>query len=245
MKILIVDDEQPARERLQRLLSEIGDHDVVGEAANGKDAVALYNELQPEIVLLDIRMPMMDGLETAQHLVVDPTPPAIIFTTAYDDHALDAFKAHAVAYLLKPIRKEHLSEALSSARRSNRAQLDAVNEQPALDSSPRRHICVRSRGSLELIPVEDVLFFRAEDKYVTMHYRGGQVLIEDSLVKLEQEFSKLFLRVHRNALVAYSEICGLEKQADGSLKIKLTNTDERVDVSRRHLPTVRQFLKHP
>jgi two-component system response regulator AlgR len=160
MKVLIVDDEQPARERLVRLLAEINGYEVAGEAANGPEAIERYNALKPEIVLLDIRMPGMDGLETARHLMDDETPPAIIFTTAYGDHALEAFDTHAVGYLLKPVRTERLAEALDASRRSNRSQLaPALTHRIGQPAEARTHICVRMRGNLQLIPLGDILYF--------------------------------------------------------------------------------------
>ena len=245
MKILVVDDEAPARARLQRMLAELPDYEMVAEAANGVDAIQLCNQLRPEIVLLDIRMPVMDGMEVARHLMSEETPPAIIFTTAYGDHALEAFETHAVDYLLKPIRNERLQQALTSAKRSTRAQLDAVqNHNPTdKDSRQRSHFCIRHRGNLLLVPVGDVYFLRAEDKYVSIFHKDGQALIEESLVGLEKEFADLFLRVHRNALVANHQVVGLDKRSDGASVVRLKNSEETVEVSRRHLSTVRKFLK--
>lgn len=246
MKIIVVDDEQPARERLSRLIGELEGYEVIGEAANGREAIELYTTLKPEIVLLDIRMPVMDGLEAAQHLTTDETPPAIIFTTAYSDHALEAFNTHAVGYLLKPVRKEHLVTSLTAARRSTRAQfaqLQAIDKDMGMGASKARtHLCVHIRGNLELIPVDEIYYFRAEDKYVVLYHRNGQSLIEDSLVKLEEEFADRFMRVHRNALVAKADVCGLEQSGAGCV-LKLKHCEQRLNVSRRHLPAVRHFLK--
>jgi two-component system, LytTR family, response regulator AlgR len=245
MKVLIVDDEQPARERLVRLLGDIKGYTVAGEAANGHEAIDRYNALKPEIVLLDIRMPGMDGLETARHLMADETPPAIIFTTAYGDHALEAFDTHAVGYLLKPVRVERLEEVLHSTHRSNRSQLAPVLDDMAnkTEAEARAHICVRLRGNLQLIPVSDILYFRAEDKYVTLQHSGGGALIEDSLVKLEEEYAGRFLRVHRNALVAIDRISGLKKLTDGTFAVTLKGSDEILDISRRHLAAIRKLIK--
>jgi two-component system response regulator AlgR len=243
MKVLIVDDEQPARERLARLLVEIPGYEVAGEAANGHEAIDRYNALKPEIVLMDIRMPGMDGLETARHLMADETPPAVIFTTAYGDHALEAFDAHAVGYLLKPVRVEKLEEVLRSAQRSTRSQLaPALTDKPGT-AAPRTHICVRLRGNLQLISVKDILYFRAEDKYVTLQHVDGTALIEDSLVKLEEEFVDSFLRVHRNALVSADRISGLKKLADNTFAVSLKGTEETLDISRRHLAAIRRLIK--
>jgi two-component system response regulator AlgR len=246
MKIIVVDDEQPARERLSRLIGELEGYEVIGEAANGREAIELYTALKPEIMLLDIRMPVMDGLEAAQHLTTDETPPAIIFTTAYSDHALEAFNTHAVGYLLKPVRKENLAASLAAARRSTRAQFAQLRTIDKDMGTPktRTHLCVHIRGNLELIPVDEIYYFRAEDKYVVLYHRNGQSLIEDSLVKLEEEFAGRFMRIHRNALVAKAEVCGLEQSGAGCA-LKLKHCDQRLSVSRRHLPAVRHFLKRP
>jgi two-component system, LytTR family, response regulator AlgR len=246
MKVLIVDDEQPARERLVRLLHDIEGYEVAGEAANGPEAIERYNALKPEIILLDIRMPGMDGLETARHLMTDETPPAVIFTTAYGDHALEAFDTHAVGYLLKPVRAEKLEAALRASQRSNRSQLaPALHDMAGIPmaAEARTHICVRMRGNLQLIPVTDILYFRAEDKYVTLQHSGGTALIEDSLVKLEEEFAERFLRVHRNALVAADRITGLKKLADNTFAVTLKGSGETLDISRRHLPAIRRLIK--
>lgn len=243
MKILIVDDEAPARDRLKRLIADIG-HDVVGEASNGMEAVQLFNMRQPDIVLMDIRMPVMDGIEAAQHLSKHDSPPAVIFTTAYGDHALQAFDAHAVGYLLKPIRKESLSNTLETAQRPTRAQMsDAMSEARTEDEFGRQHICVRQRGNLELIPIADICYFYAEHKYVTLRYSDGEVLIEESLVSLEKEFGDRFLRIHRNCLIAMDRLHGLEKVPDGTHKVTLIDCDDKLEVSRRHLSTVRKILR--
>lgn len=245
MKILIVDDEQPARERLKRLLGEMGDYTIAAEASNGIEAMQQFNSCQPDIILLDIRMPLMDGIETAQHLMALEQPPAIIFTTAYEEHAIQAFEAHAVDYLLKPIRVERLQEALQTAQRPTRAQRKVPYEmlsQTHYSDTPRHHICVRKRDKLELISIDSIFYFFAEHKYVTLRYKEGEALLEDSLIKLEKEFPDRFVRVHRNALVAKDKIGGLEKLADGSYRILFNDIDNRIEVSRRHLSFVRRLL---
>lgn len=243
MQVLIVDDEQPARERLQRLIEGLDGYEVAGQAASGHEAVKRYNEHKPEVVLMDIRMPVMDGLEAARHLMMDETPPAVIFTTAYNDHALEAFETHAVDYLLKPVRKERLLEALEHAKRNTRAQLENVSADGTAGQTPRLNICVRHRGDLMLIAIDDIVCMRAADKYVTLHHIHGEALTEESLVQLEQEFKEQFLRVHRNALIAKERLCGLEKQTDGGHFARLRGSEITVEVSRRHLPTVRKLLK--
>ena len=243
MRVLIVDDEKPARERLRRMIDLIDDFELVAEADSGSQALKAYNEHKPEIVLLDIRMPMMDGLEVAQHLMIDDPPPAVIFTTAYSDHALEAFEAHAVDYLLKPVRKERLLKALQTAQRNTRAQIEAVNVSEKGANNQRRGICVRHRGNLMLIPVEDIVCFHASDKYVTLYHKNGEALTEESLVNLEQEFTPRFMRIHRNALVALEQMSGLNKQSDGSTLLILRDSTIQLEVSRRHLPAVRRQIK--
>lgn len=243
MNILIVDDEPPARRRLERLLEEIGDCTVVGEASNGNEALLRSSELNPDIVLLDIRMPEMDGIETAKQLARLHNPPAIVFVTAFSDHALSAFEAHAVDYLVKPIRKERLQQALAKAHTLNRAQLAALAESDAPPSG-RSHLSVTVRGNLELIPIDDVLYFHADQKYVRMRSVRGEALIEDSLKQLEDEFPARFMRIHRNALVAIAHITGIEKGTLGRRYIRMRNSDEKLEISRRLLPEVRRHLKN-
>ena len=241
MNVLIVDDEPPARDRLRELLNRLSDYETCGEAGNGMEALRLAARLQPDIVLLDIQMPGLNGLETARRLVELAQPPAIIFVTAYGDYALDAFDAHAVAYLLKPVRLERLEQALANARRLNRAQLANLAAEPA--ATGRTHLRVRIGQRLELIALADVFYFQADQKYITVRHRHGQALIEDSLKTLETELGMRAVRVHRNALAMTAQIAGLEKTADGGVLI-FHGIPDRLEVSRRHLTTVRQCLRN-
>ncbi|KAB2928963.1 MAG: response regulator transcription factor [Candidatus Contendobacter sp.] len=241
MKVLIVDDEPPARDRLRELLNRLSDYEPCGEAGNGADALRLAASVQPDIVLLDIQMPGLDGLETASRLAGLSHPPAIIFVTAYGDHALAAFDAHAVAYLLKPVRLERLEQALASASRLNRAQLASLAAEPAAAS--RTHISARLGQRLERIPLADVFYFQADQKYVTVRHRQGRVLIEESLKVLETELGARAVRVHRNALAMAAQVAGLEKALDGGISLVFHGIPDRLEVSRRHLPAIRQFLK--
>ena len=241
MKIMVVDDEPPARERLKQLIADIDDCEVCAEAATGEQALAALMQAEPDVVLLDIRMPGMDGLEAANHISTLPNPPAVIFTTAFSEHALEAFAAQAVGYLVKPVRKQRLAEALQAARRVTRAQLLEIARQQDRPTV-RTHLCARVRGGLELIPVDDVIFFRADQKYVTVHHLNGEVLIEDSLKQLEDEFGDRFVRVHRNALAAAPFLMGLEKSPRGA-RLRLRETEETLEISRRHLPEVRRCLR--
>ena len=242
MKILLADDEAPARERLRALLLEIGGNEVVGEAANGRQALELADRVHPDVVLLDIRMPGIDGLETAAHLAGYEHPPAVIFATAYGDYALEAFDAHAVDYLLKPIRRARLEEALAKARRLTRGELGAVRQTLPADAA-RTHICARTRGQMVLIPVREIAYFRADHKYVTVRHLGGEVLIEEPLKDLAEEFAGRFLRIHRNTLVAVDFLTGLSRTADGTYAVGLRGIEERPEVSRRHLLALKDLLR--
>lgn len=241
MKCLVVDDEPLARQRLVRLLDASVECDVCGEAGNGEQTLQEVQQLQPDLVLLDIRMPGMDGLETARHLAQLENPPAVVFTTAYGDHALEAFETQAVDYLLKPIHPARLQQALEKARRLSQAQLQKL--QQADVGGSRTHLCARNRGNLELIPVTEIVYLQADNKYVTVRSRNRQILIEESLKSLEEEFAGGFLRIHRNALVAVASIRGLEKDAEGHCCVVLDGVDERLEVSRRLLPEVRKCIK--
>ena len=242
MKILIVDDETLARQRLRDLLSDLGETDIVGEAANGSEAIEKSMSLQPDTLLIDIRMPVMDGLETAMHLQGLENPPKIIFTTAYDQHALEAFEVNAVDYLLKPIRKERLQSALQKARPVSKKQLKEVNRASENESS-RSHISVHMRGRITLIPVQDIIYFIADNKYVTVRTADEQHLIEESLVSLEEEFSDRFLRIHRSSLVNTSYLRGMEKNTAGHWRVLMNGIDEKLIVSRRHTPQVRRWVR--
>jgi two-component system response regulator AlgR len=238
--VLIVDDEQPARERLQSLVAELPGWAVTGACANGTDALALVGKLRPAVVLLDIRMPGMTGIEVARHLGALEEPPAIMFTTAYDEYALEAFDSHAVGYLLKPVRRERLEGALKHASRLSPPQLRtlATPEQPL---GARQHIAARVRDELKLIPVKDIRFFRAEQKYVTVRHARGEDLIDESLRQLEDEFARDFVRVHRSLLVAVTHIEALEHTADG-YELRLRGDAVTLSVSRRQVADLRKRM---
>jgi two-component system response regulator AlgR len=243
MRVLIVDDEKLARDRLRELLLEIGGHTIVGEGMNGNEAVEKAAEYNPDVVLMDIRMPGMDGLEAAMHLMGMENPPMVIFTTAYDQHALHAFEVNAVDYLLKPIRKDRLAAALDKAKKLTLQQLKEINEAQEVPQA-RTHISVHLRGNIRLVPVNDILYFMADSKYVTVRTAGEEHLIEDSLVNLEKEFGdQMFLRIHRNALVATDYIKGIEKSTAGSWQVALKGLDKKLDVSRRHAAAVRRWAR--
>lgn len=241
MRALVVDDEPLARERMRALLAEIGDVEVVGEAGNGRDALDAVARLAPDVLLLDIRMPVMDGIEAARHLGTLEAPPALIFCTAYGDHALAAFDANAVDYLLKPVRVDRLQAALAKARRWSGEAAGRVGH--ALGDRSRTHLCARVRGSLVLVPVAEVAYLLAEDKYVVVHHARGEVLIEEPLKALEEEFEERFVRIHRNCLVARAKLTGLTRTPDGRLFANVEGVTAALEVSRRNLPALRKLIR--
>jgi two-component system response regulator AlgR len=232
LRTLIVDDEAPARERLRSLLAEVGDAEIVGEATNGEQALQLVVDLSPDVVLLDVRMPGMDGLEAAHHLNSLVEPPAVIFTTAYDEYAVNAFDAQAVGYLLKPIRKEKLATALQQARRLTRPQLQKLTAAGA-GNERRTHIAARHREGIRLIPVDEILFFLAQQKYTTVRHAKGEDLIDDSLRMLEEELGSQFVRIHRNALVSVKHLDAIERSAEGQYTVRVRGSTDALQVSRR------------
>ncbi len=238
MNIILVDDEPLALMRLKRLIegSELGS--VIGEAKNGVQALELAQKLAPDVILMDIQMPLMDGLEAAKHLAQWDTPPAVIFCTAYDEYALQAFDVQAVGYLLKPVRLENLKSALSKLAKINKVQANALNE-----GHRRSHISAKTHQGLELVPIENIILFRADHKYISVFHSSGEILIDEPLKDLEEEFEKEFVRVHRNALVNVNNITGLDKLEDGSMALRLAGFDDLVPVSRRHVAAVRKLLK--
>ncbi|MBT8144232.1 MAG: LytTR family DNA-binding domain-containing protein, partial [Gammaproteobacteria bacterium] len=216
--------------------------EVAGEAANGRAAIEAVQQLEPDVVLMDIRMPGISGIEAAHHLATLERPPAVIFTTAYDEHAIEAFDAQAVGYLLKPVRRERLERTLKRAARPTRAQLSGLAGEDEV-AAPRTHICARVRDGLELVPVRDIFYFHADQKYTTVRHGDGEVLIDESLKALEDEFGNDFVRLHRNALAAVRHLQTLERQADGKYYAVFRECDERLAVSRRHAPAVRRRLR--
>jgi two-component system response regulator AlgR len=241
-RVLVVDDEAPARERLQRLLGELADCEVVGAAANGEQAVRLAGELRPDVLLLDVRMPGMNGLEVARHVALLPEPPAVVFTTAYDAYAVEAFEAQAIGYLLKPVRPEKLAAALQRAARLAAARLERIAaDDPA--RAPRTHVAARLGEQVRLIPLSDVYFFAADQKYTTVRHKGGSDLIEDPLRALAEEFAARFVRVHRNALVNTQCIASIERDATGQYFVAVRDLDERLAVSRRLAGELRERLR--
>jgi two-component system response regulator AlgR len=241
MKVLIVDGESPARDRLVHMLSSIDDAQSAGEAANGVEAVEMVQTTRPDVVLMDIRMPEMGGLEAARHLAEMDNPPAIIFTTAYSEHALEAFDTSAVGYLVKPVRQEKLESSIARAKKLTKVQIATLNQET--NGAGRSHICARIHGNLELIPVDEILYFQAGQKYIAVRHVGGEVLIEDALKNLENEFEGRLIRIHRNALANTSYISGIEKNQNGRFVVAFREIEDRLEISRRHVVKVREFLK--
>jgi two-component system, LytTR family, response regulator AlgR len=244
LRVAVTDDEAPARSRLKDLLEDISGTiaiELVGEAQNGRELLELLSGSPADVVLLDIRMPEMDGIEVAQHLQKLDDPPHIIFTTAYDDYALKAFELHAVDYLVKPIRLRRLHDALIRTRSITRLSLDVLQ---AMGPEPRTHLAVQERGKVTLVPVDEILYLRAELKYVTVRTATREHLLEESLSRLEQEFGERFVRIHRNCLVARAHVEGFEKEpGEGEAKwaVKMRGMDERLPVSRRQQYIVKDF----
>ena len=233
LRVLIVDDEPPARELLRSLLGEIEDMELAGEAANGEEALRLAVEVSPDVVLLDVRMPGIGGIETARQLNSLVEPPAVIFTTAYDEYAVNAFEAQATGYLLKPIRKQKLVDALARAGRLTRPQLQRLATESGKPAEQRTHIAARHREGLRLIPIEEVLYFFAEQKYTTVSHTRGSDLIEDSLRSLEEELGTAFARIHRNALVNVRYLERIDLDSAGHYFVRLRGCDAPLPVSRR------------
>ena len=239
--VLIVDDEPPARERLERLVADIAGWTVIGSCATGADALKIVNAHAPAVVLMDIRMPGMTGIEAARHLSALEQPPAVVFTTAYDQYALEAFESQAVGYLLKPVRRERLAHALEHAARLTAPQLRGLSASPQ-SLAARQHVAVRVRDELKLIPLKDVRYFRADQKYVTVRHAQGEDLLDESLRQLEEEFQADFVRAHRSVLVAIAHVEALERAEDGGYVLKLRGEAEPLVVSRRQLPELRRRL---
>lgn len=238
MTVVIADDEPLARERLRVLLAEQPDVEVVAAVADGPAALRACDEHHPDLVLLDISMPGMDGLEAARHLAAFEPRPAVVFCTAFDEHALSAFEAEAIDYLVKPVRAERLAAALDRVRRFAAGRMLAGDA-----TRQRKHLCARLRGSLRLIPIEDIRYLQAEEKYVVVHHARGEDLIEESLRSLEEEFGDRFVRIHRNCLVARHELVELRRAGDGHVQAVLRHATQPLEVSRRCLTALREQLQ--
>jgi two-component system response regulator AlgR len=233
LKILIIDDELPARSRLRRLLVAVPEVHVVGDAATGEEALNLIPVKEPDVLLLDISMPGLDGMSLARKLQEQKNSPAVIFCTAWSDKAVDAFECDAVDYLVKPVRKERLEKALDKARRF-------LTENSAQNAGFIRSVL---GGKVSLFPLAEVICLNAEDKYTIVVHENGSIVINQSLLEFEEEHAELFIRVHRSTLVAKNRIRGLEKSTEGHVFLRLEGSDEHPQVSRRNLPAVRKLIR--
>lgn len=245
LNIFIVDDEAPARYRIRELLNDCQAQlplEMVGEASNGVEALEKLSVQSADVVLVDIRMPQMDGIELAQHLNKLENPPVIIFTTAYDNYAIQAFEQHAIDYLLKPIRLGRLFEALTRARAAIPIKGELLRE---LMPEARKNLSIHERGKVLLIPLQTILYLRAELKYITVRTAEREYLIEEALGLLEKEFVARFIRIHRNCLVAKTEIESFEKisgeNSESHWTVKLKGLEERLPISRRQQHIVKDF----
>ena len=243
MDILICDDEPLAVERLSRLVSQLG-HQVIATAQHGQQALEMVQQFEPDVVLLDIQMPEMDGLSCAQHLAHFNPTPAIVFCTAFDEHALQAIQSQAKGYLLKPIAKDDLETVLESVTKLTQAQLTHLEKKELMEEKvQRQQIAAKTYRGLELIPVENIYYFLADQKYVTVRHKNGSVLIDETLKDLENEFGEKFIRIHRNALVAVNYLDGLEVVHAGQYQVRCREINEKLAVSRRHLPLLRERMQ--
>lgn len=244
MDVLIVDDEPLARQRLARMLEKLEGYELVAEAENGEAALAAICKFDPDIVLLDVRMPGEDGLSVARRIGALDDPPAVIFCTAFDQYALDAFGTEAVGYLLKPVKADQLLDALTKAQRVNKAQRAVISQSHTPTGNLRSHISAKTRRGVELIPLDEVRYFIADHKYVTVYHTQGEHLLDETLKELEEEFNQRFLRIHRNALVSVKHIEAIERSPQGQYQVRLADTATRPVVSRRHVGGLKALLKH-
>lgn len=260
MRVLIVDDEPLARGRLRRQIEQLSGFEVVAEADNGQVALAMVDQHRPEVVLMDIRMPLMDGLEAALQIAELAEPPAVIFCTAYNDYAIEAFEANAVGYLLKPVNRDKLAQALEKAQKLNRIQLqalavnglasettDSLKSETATDpATERRHLSVKTARGIELVAMNEVRCFIADHKYVTVVFiRGNEIhhlLIDDSLKELQRSWGAQLVRLHRSALVVREHLKGIERCEKG-YRACVDGLSEGPLISRRHLPELRKLLQ--
>ncbi len=247
LRIVIIDDELPARYRLRELLEDCRadlPHIVAGEAANGVEGLQMVTSIEADVALVDIHMPEMSGIEFARHLQVLERPPAVIFVTAHDQYAVQAFEVNAVDYLTKPVRLARLLAALKKAASGSRLARGVLE---SIDPNPRRYFSVVERGRVTLVPVSEVIYLRAELKYVTLRNHAREHLIEESLTQLEQEFAGVFVRIHRNCLVARRLIRGFERGAETEGEVGwsviLEGCEERIPVSRRQWAQVKSLAR--
>ena len=243
LRVLLVDDEAPARRRMRDLLDDCAAAlplAVVGEAQHGREALDLLQSAPADLVLTDIHMPDMDGIELARHLLKLQHPPVVIFTTAFHEHAVQAFEVNAIDYLMKPVRVQRLLSALQKVPRLKPVSAEKLAQLPA---SARRFLSVTERSRVVLVPLDEIVYLKAELKYITIRTVQREFLLEESLTRLEQEFGARFVRVHRNCLVSRDFIRGFERRVnddgDSHWEVLLTGLPETLPVSRRQQFVVR------
>ncbi|HCZ14660.1 MAG TPA: DNA-binding response regulator [Candidatus Accumulibacter sp.] len=248
LSVMICDDEAPARARLRDLLADIAPelpNDILAEADNGVSALAAVKSRRVDVALVDIRMPKMDGVELARHLSQLEHPPAVIFVTAYDAYAVQAFELNAVDYLVKPVRARRLLAALQKVMLSRR---QAPAPPASVQLAARSHLSCHERGRLLLIAVSEIVYFRADLKYVAARTSDREYLLEESLTHLEHEFGEQFIRLHRSVLAAREAIIGFEKSvchddAETQWQAILRDIPERLPVSRRQWPLLKSYAR--
>ncbi len=240
MNVLVVDDEEAARERLSHMIESFPDCHIVGKASDGIESVFMVDSMPVDLVLMDIRMPRMSGIEAARHISSTDKPPVIIFITAFTEHALDAFHVHAENYLLKPVRREALLQALEHAQQKSRY---LVREPIAFNGKMKSYICCHIGKNMELIPLNDIYMLRSEEKYSVIYHSGGKSIMDRSLISFEEEYSTNLLRVHRNTLVNKAYIKSLLCSGPGNYFLTVKNLNNQIRVSRRNLSAIRSFMK--
>ena len=238
MKYLIIDDEFLARARLKELLQRIEPDAEVIEAENGQQAIEMCESHKPQTALVDIRMPGISGIELVYHLSALPATPSIIFTTAYSEYALEAFDANAIDYLLKPVQIDRLKRALEKAYPISKLQTESLRK-----STRARHISISQKGKIKLIPIQNICYLKAENKYVLVKTPHEEYLMNDTLNNLEKELGEDFIRVHRNALISTRHLEGLEKNDDGQWCVFFRGIPDQIEISRRQTPVIRNWLK--
>jgi two-component system response regulator AlgR len=248
LRIFLVDDERPARDRMREVLGDLADelpNEVVGEAATGHEGLRLLPRLPVDVALVDIHMPEMNGMEFARHLAALERPPAVVFVTAHDQYAIEAFELNALDYLLKPVRGPRLAAALAKARAGGGVRREPLERAAAAaGQGARRYLSVSERGRIHLVPVAEIVYLKAELKYVTIRTPEREYLLEESLASLEQEFGAAFVRVHRSCLVARARVRGFERVVDedgegAGWGVLLDGVAERLPVSRRQWAIVK------
>jgi len=243
LRALVVDDEALARARMRTLLGDCAQPCVVveGEAANAVQAMALMQRQPFDVALIDIHMPGADGVSLAQSLQVLAHPPAVVFITAHVEHAVQAFELEAVDYLTKPVRLERLQVALQKVERFLQTRAHT-----ALATEAQETLVIQERGRTERVPLHEVVYFKAELKYITVRTAVRSYILDGSLNELEEKYSAQYVRIHRNALIARRAVRALEKHFDAEegegWGVRLHGVDELLAVSRRQLAAVRELI---